>query len=110
MLTYVVLAFAGLGAGMLNAIAGGGTFLSFPALVWAGVPPILANATATFAALPGYASSAWAYRADIAGDSKPCLMQLVAVAVVMVALVMVGQRRLSGPSVPPGHSSSRESY
>lgn len=82
MLTYVVLAIAGLGAGVLNAIAGGGTFLSFPALVWAGVPPIIANATATFAALPGYASSAWAYRTDIASDSKPSLMQLVAMAVV----------------------------
>lgn len=39
MLTTVVLILAGLGAGALNAIAGGGTFLSLPALVWAGVPP-----------------------------------------------------------------------
>ncbi|WP_370526738.1 hypothetical protein [Salipiger sp. PrR007] len=53
MLTTTILALAGFGAGALNAIAGGGTFLTFPALVWVGVPPIIANATATFAALPG---------------------------------------------------------
>lgn len=61
----LLLVFAGLAAGMLNAIAGGGTFISFPALVWVGVPPVMANATATLTALPGYLSSAWAYRRDM---------------------------------------------
>lgn len=61
----LLLVFAGLAAGMLNAIAGGGTFISFPALVWVGVPPVMANATATLTALPGYLSSAWAYRQDM---------------------------------------------
>ncbi|ULB12611.1 sulfite exporter TauE/SafE family protein (plasmid) [Cereibacter azotoformans] len=65
MTVYLVLILAGLAAGALNAVAGGGTFLSFPALVWTGVPPIMANATATLAALPGYLGSAWAFRADI---------------------------------------------
>ena len=75
MLTTLVLIIAGLAAGALNAVAGGGTFLSFPALVWAGIPPIMANATATLAALPGYISSAWAFRDDIhASDSLPLLM------------------------------------
>lgn len=82
MLTIFVLALAGLGAGALNAIAGGGTFLTFPALVWAGVPPIMANATATFAALPGYVGSAWAYRGDIERGGKPPLAHLVGAAVV----------------------------
>lgn len=81
MLTTVVLILAGLGAGALNAIAGGGTFLSFPALVWAGVPPVMANATATFAALPGYIGSAWAFRHDIVGQDKPGLKGLILVAV-----------------------------
>eukprot|EP00919_Chromeraceae_sp_WS-2016_P016474 GHVR01039420.1.p1 GENE.GHVR01039420.1~~GHVR01039420.1.p1 ORF type:complete len:252 (+),score=14.48 GHVR01039420.1:853-1608(+) len=81
MLTYMVLALAGFGAGVLNAIAGGGTFLSFPALVWAGVPPIMANATATFAALPGYMSSAWAYRNGIERNGTPSLFALIATAV-----------------------------
>ena len=82
MIEIVVLVMAGLGAGALNAIAGGGTFLSFPALVWAGVPPIVANATATFAALPGYATSAWAYRDQIDVDGRPSLAQIIATAII----------------------------
>ena len=56
---------AAFGAGILNTIAGGGTFLTFPALVFAGIPPVAANATATLSALPGYLASAWAFRHDI---------------------------------------------
>ena len=53
MLSIIILVVAGLLAGMVNAIAGGGTLISFPALVWLGVPPIMANVTATLTALPG---------------------------------------------------------
>lgn len=56
---------AGLVAGALNALAGGGSFIAFPALLAAGVPPIMANASNTFAAMPGYASGAFGYREDI---------------------------------------------
>ncbi|MEM8572040.1 MAG: sulfite exporter TauE/SafE family protein [Pseudomonadota bacterium] len=63
--TVLFLCLVGLVAGALNAVAGGGTFLSFPALVWLGVPPVMANATATLTALPGYLSSAWAFRRDV---------------------------------------------
>jgi len=77
MFTVITLIMAGLSAGALNAVAGGGTFLSFPALVWAGVPPVTANATATLAALPGYLGSAWAFRNDIrASRSLPLAMVL----------------------------------
>ena len=51
---YIVLALAGFVAGIVNAIAGGGSFLTFPALVWAGVPPVAANATSAVAVFPGY--------------------------------------------------------
>ncbi|KIL96705.1 putative membrane protein [Paramagnetospirillum magnetotacticum MS-1] len=51
-------------AGAINSVAGGGTFLSFPALVFAGVPPVTANATNTVALFPGQLASAWAYRHD----------------------------------------------
>ncbi len=68
MLAGLVLLVAGFFAGALNAVAGGGTFLTFPALVWFGIPPIMANATATLAALPGYTGSAWAYRGDIEAE------------------------------------------
>ncbi len=52
---------AGLIAGALNSLAGGGSFIAFPALLLAGVPPVLANATNTFAAWPGYVSGAVGY-------------------------------------------------
>jgi uncharacterized protein len=53
-------------AGALNAVAGGGSFLTLPALVAAGLPAISANATGTVALLPGYVSGAWAFRHDAA--------------------------------------------
>jgi uncharacterized membrane protein YfcA len=49
-------------AGALNAVAGGGSFLTLPVLVFVGVPPVVANATGTVALLSGYVSSAWAFR------------------------------------------------
>lgn len=51
-------------ASALNAVAGGGSFLTLPALVLTGVPAITANATGTLALLPGYLSGAWALRED----------------------------------------------
>lgn len=46
----------------MNAMAGGGTFAAFPALLAAGLPPTVANATSNTALLPGAAASAWTYR------------------------------------------------
>ena len=60
----VVLA-AGLLAGAGNAIAGGGTTLSFPILVWAGLPPQVANATNTLGLIAGSVGGAWSYRERI---------------------------------------------
>jgi len=59
---WIVLALAGFAAGVINAIAGGGTLVSFPALLLTGVPPVTANATNTVAIWPGTLSSVWAYR------------------------------------------------
>jgi uncharacterized membrane protein YfcA len=53
-------------AGAINAIAGGGTLITFPTLIWLGVPSIVANATNTIAILPGSVASAWTYRRDLA--------------------------------------------
>lgn len=52
-------------AGGMNAMAGGGTFFSFPALLAAGVPPVTANASNTVALWPASLSSAWAYRREL---------------------------------------------
>jgi uncharacterized protein len=56
---------AGAIAGAINSVAGGGTLVSFPALIAFGVPPVPANATNTAAVCPGALSSAYAYRHDL---------------------------------------------
>lgn len=53
--------------GAINSIAGGGTLVTFPAIVALGVPPIVANATSTVALWPGALGSLWGYRAELAG-------------------------------------------
>lgn len=53
---------ASVAAGAANALAGGGMFLVFPALLFAGVAPVTANATATFVLIPGGYASTWVYR------------------------------------------------
>ena len=82
MLTEAILVLSGFAAGALNAVAGGGTFITFPALVWMGVPPIPANATATFAAMPGYLGGAWGFRQDIRAEGSLRLWQIALVTLV----------------------------
>lgn len=53
--------------GAINAIAGGGTLLTFPALIGLGIPALVANATSTVALWPGALGSMWGYRAELAG-------------------------------------------
>ncbi len=55
----------GFAAGAVNAVAGGGTFFSFPALLAVGLPPVVANASNSVALWPGSLSSAWAYRREL---------------------------------------------
>lgn len=76
--TFTLLATAAFGAGVLNAIAGGGTFLTFPALVWTGVPPIAANATSALAVCPGYLGSALGFRQELAALPRAMLLREVA--------------------------------
>jgi uncharacterized protein len=58
-------AVAGVAAGFVNAVAGGGTLISFPALVALGVPTVSANVTNTVALCPGYLGGAWAQRREL---------------------------------------------
>lgn len=62
---WALLAGAAFAAGVLNAIAGGGSFLTFPALVFAGLPPIVANATSAVAVSPGYLGSTVGFKAEL---------------------------------------------
>ncbi len=62
---FAILFFAAAIAGVINAVAGGGSFVSFPALVLVGVPPISASATNTMALWPGNVASTGAYRREL---------------------------------------------
>lgn len=62
----VLVGFAAFAAGAMNSVAGGGTFLSFPALLAVGVPPVAANASNSVALWPASLSGAWAYRTELA--------------------------------------------
>lgn len=71
----LVTAFA---AGALNAVAGGGSFLTLPALVFTGVPPVVANATGTVALLPGYMAGAWGFKDDMQSPPGLSMKQVIA--------------------------------
>lgn len=60
-----VLFLAAVAAGVINSVAGGGGFIAFPALVFAGIPPVSANATNTVALWPGTVASSGAYRREL---------------------------------------------
>jgi uncharacterized membrane protein YfcA len=68
--TALLLAASGLAAGLVNAIAGGGTFFTFSALLAAGLPPVVANATSAVAVTPANVASTWAYRAELAANLR----------------------------------------
>lgn len=66
LLDLLLIGAGGLAAGAVNAIAGGGTFFSFPALLAVGLPPVVANASNSVALWPGSLTGAWAYRRELA--------------------------------------------
>ncbi len=77
-----LVAASGLFAGMINSVAGGGSFLTLPVLVACGLPPIAANATSTVALWPGNLASFGAYRREMAARQR--------LAVVLGAVSLVG--------------------
>ncbi len=78
MLDYLVLVLAAFLAGMLNTIAGGGTFLTFPALVYTGVPVVIANATSAVAVFPGYLGGAIGFGRELRAFDQRKLLKTVA--------------------------------
>jgi hypothetical protein len=68
--------------GTLNAVAGGGSFFSFPALVFTGVPLIQANATNTIALWPGSVASTGAYRKELATQNRRFLLMLIITSII----------------------------
>ena len=64
-------------AGIINSIAGGGSFLTFPALVFSGVPTIAANATSAVAVFPGYLSGALGFSKELKEYPKSKFLLLI---------------------------------
>lgn len=105
---YVWLCLAAFGAGAVNAIAGGGTLLTFPALRFSPLGSlengsILANATSTIALLPGSVASAWGYRQEL----RACRQWIVALSLPSLIggglgaeLLVRGGSRIFDPLVP----------
>lgn len=81
MLEALFLLLTGLIGGALNSLAGGGSFIVFPALLVVGVPPVIANASNTYAAMPGYISGAVGYWHAIAGHKDRLVLYGVVAAV-----------------------------
>lgn len=74
---FTLLSIAAFFAGVLNTVAGGGTFLTFPALVFTGLPVVAANATSTVAVFPGYFGGALGFRKEIAAFDRKRLVRIV---------------------------------
>lgn len=74
---YLLIFGAAMLAGGLNGIAGGGSFILFPALMFVGMPPIPANATNSIALLPGTLASAGAYRNEFEKDKRTLIQVCV---------------------------------
>jgi uncharacterized membrane protein YfcA len=69
-LALIVLALAGALGGAVNALAGGGTLITFPSLLACGVLPVNANATSTVALVPGSFSAYWGFRHAVGEDRR----------------------------------------
>lgn len=96
----LLLVVAGLLGGAMNAAAGGGTFLIFPALHAAGLPLVSAAATTAVAEWPGHAAAAATYRASLEGVGRPWLVRRCAVVVAggvvgAILLLTVGEAALT---------------
>jgi uncharacterized membrane protein YfcA len=98
----VVFASAFLG-GMMNSVAGGGTLVTFPALVWIGVDPIQANVTSTVSLWPGSLGAMYGFRREL-GDSRRWMALLAPVSVagglVGAFLLLRTPSRVFGSIVP----------
>ena len=100
---YALLAAAGLAAGGVNAVAGGGSLISFPALVAVGLPTLNANVTNQVAVLPGYVGGSLAYREELRGQRRRAVVLGVTSAtgaLVGAILLVVSSKRLFAVLAP----------
>ncbi len=92
---YLWLVAASLIAGVMNAMAGGGSFISFPAMLGVGVPPVEANATNTVALWPGQLTSLFTLRGDVRRELLPVVLATSLVGGVAGAEVLLHTRQMT---------------
>jgi uncharacterized membrane protein YfcA len=80
--SYLLLGATAFVAGAMNAVGGGGSFLTFPMLVFTGVPSIIANASNTVALFPGNFSAAWGYRQHLRDFDGVSIKRMLAISIV----------------------------
>jgi uncharacterized membrane protein YfcA len=85
-----VVVFAAFAAGFVNALAGGGSFLTFPALIAAGLPPVDSNATSTVGLFPGQIATAFASRRSLVDASHDKRINVTALALISLIGGLVG--------------------
>ncbi len=99
----VLLAVAGFVAGAINAAAGGGSLISFPALILVGYPPLTANVTNNIAVTPGYVTGATGYRRELRGQGGRILPLTIACflgSLVGVGLILASSQQAFQSVVP----------
>ena len=99
----VLLSLAGFVAGAINAAAGGGSLITFPALIAAGYPPLIANVTNNVAVSPGYITGAWGYRGGLRGQRRRIVPLAVVSAlgsIIGVGLILVSSQGAFESVVP----------
>jgi hypothetical protein len=100
----LLLALAGVAGGLANALAGGGTLLTFPAFLAAGVPPVMANASNAVAIWPAHATAAWAERTrlrPLLAEWRPWAALLAVGGALGAALLLLSGDRAFMVLVPP---------
>jgi uncharacterized membrane protein YfcA len=104
MLMYLLLFAVGLWAGIQNALAGGGTFFTFPVLLMAGLDARAANITSTVALFPGQITTALAGRSQVAGNRQLTVRELIWLSliggIVGAVLLLLTPSRFLGQLVP----------
>ena len=86
----ILLALAAFASGIVNALAGGGAFLTFPSLIAAGIPAIDANASSTVALAPGQFVTAWASREVIGNTPSEWKSEILTLSIISLVGGTVG--------------------
>ncbi len=100
---FVLVGLAALAAGMVNALAGGGTLITFPMMVAVGIPPVAANITSTVSLCPGYLGATLAQWQDLRDQKKRMVWILPAAAVGGIIggiLLLITQEKIFRDLVP----------